>query len=249
MRYRWTGDGSRSGNLIPGPRRKPVDSRGVNRGLQAPRAGHGDGTPSRPRPRIPCRLRTVPPHGHRQRAVWVAGRRPGAARATRPGGRRSGPTCPAGASPGGDVRSPPRSILRLATPGLVRFRSCGCPRARPPPAGRGRARRPRRSLRQSRARRLPIISVAMVAPLGAVNSRACVSRCVSPPTTASTTSANIGMRPRISFQARVCWVGAGLSGVTERHICDGSRAPWHGQASNQANRWPGRCRRCRGQVR
>jgi hypothetical protein len=47
---------------------------------------------------------------------------------------------------------------------------------------------------------LPIISVAMVAPLGAVNSRACVSRCVSPPTTASTTSANMGMRPRISFQ-------------------------------------------------
>lgn len=32
------------------------------------------------------------------------------------------------------------------------------------------------------------------------------------------------------------WVGVGLGGVTERHICDESRA-WHGQASNQANRW------------
>jgi hypothetical protein len=35
---------------------------------------------------------------------------------------------------------------------------------------------------------------------GRGQSRACVSRCVSPPTTASTTSANIGMRPQISFQ-------------------------------------------------
>jgi hypothetical protein len=189
-------------DLIPEPGRKPVDSR------REPWAAGAACRPRRRHPKQTAATNTVPPHGHRQRAVWVAGRRPGAARATRPGGRRSGPTCPAGASPGGDVRSPPRSILRLATPGLVRFRSCGCPRARPPPAGRGRARRPRRSLRQSRARRLPIISVAMVAPLGAVNSRACVSRCVSPPTTASTTSANMDMRPQISFQAwGLCWVG------------------------------------------
>ena len=92
-------------------------------------------------------------HDHRRRAVWAAGRRLGAARATRPGGRRSGPSCPAAARPDGDVRSLPRSIPRLATPGPVRFRSCGCPRARPPPAGPGHARRSKRSLRQSRARR------------------------------------------------------------------------------------------------
>jgi hypothetical protein len=34
-----------------------------------------------------------------------------------------------------------------------------------------------------------------------------------------------GMRPPIFFQAwGLCWVGVGLSGVTERHICEGSRA-------------------------
>jgi len=41
---------------------------------------------------------------------------------------------------------------------------------------------------------------------------------------------------RASFLKRRVNVGTGLDGITERHLCDGSR-PQGGQASDQANWW------------
>jgi hypothetical protein len=80
---------------------------------------------------------------------------------------------------------------------------------------------------------LSITSVAIVAPFGVSISSAWVSRWVSPPITASTTSASIGIRSRISLSRRVI-LSAGLM-ESPNGISVMSHAPERGQASDQAS--------------
>src|SRR5262249_16714420 len=68
----------------------------------------------------------------------------------------------------------------------------------------------------------PVILGAL-APPGLVISRVWVSRCVTPPMTASTTSARMVMRLGLPSGSG-SWAGAGLDGCTGRQICEKSHA-------------------------
>ena len=157
------------------------------------------------------------------RGAWVVGLRPDAAPGSAARWASIGSDFPRRRSGRRGRSTSTTTRPAAARLGQDRCRSCGFPRGRPPPANLVCVRRSRPALQRSLLRRYRLSMRRDRRAGGAVISRAWVSRWVSPPMTASTTSASSGTGIGVSFRERTGQTGLGWKSP-ERHICDESRA-------------------------
>ena len=125
--------------------------------------------------------------------------------------------------PGGAVRPPPRSARRRPAPARARCRSCGCPPAPTTTRGPGALSPIQASASAKPAASLLMRTVAEGRPRGRDHlQRVTVAVRVTPDDGVDVVCQH-GHAASVSFQACGRSNGTGLGGVTERHICDGSR--------------------------